>query len=68
MSWKGEVIVDSSGKWVANACRFATWREATLYVNDLALRWTSVRQVRAVESDEPVNCSFAEKTRKVVWS
>ena len=67
MSFKGEVIADSTNSWVSNACRFATERDAALYVNDLARRWTSVRQVRVTESDEPVSCSFDEKTGKVIW-
>ncbi len=54
-SWKSEVIADSSGKWVGNACRFATKAEAEIYVADLAYRWTAVRDSRVIESDEPVN-------------
>ena len=66
-SFKGEVIADSTNTWVSNACRFATEREAAVYVNDLARRWMLVRQVRAAESDEPVSCRFDEKTGKVIW-
>jgi hypothetical protein len=55
MSYAGEVIADSSGKWCANQLRFATREEARLYVSDLASRWTLVTDTRVVESGEPVN-------------
>jgi hypothetical protein len=54
-SFACEVIADSSGKWAGNALRFATEAEAQTYVNDLARRWTLVREARVVESDDPVN-------------
>lgn len=60
MSWKTEVIADSSGKWVGNMCRFATEREAQDYVRDLAVRWTSVRDTRTFKSTDPVNYRFTE--------
>lgn len=53
MSWKPEVIADNSGKWNSNGLRFATKAEAELYVRDLAGRWMSVREWRAVECDDP---------------
>ncbi len=62
MSWKAEVIADGSGKWVGNATRFATEQEAERYVDDLSLRWTSVLERRVVESDEPVNYTYAAAT------
>lgn len=55
MSWKPEVIADSSGKWTGNALRFATSDEAECYVRDLYSRWTSVRETRVIESDELPN-------------
>jgi hypothetical protein len=54
-SFKAEVIADASGQWVSNQLRFATEDEAWRYGNDLARRWTAVRQMRVVTSDEPVN-------------
>ena len=54
MSYKPELIADSSGKWGSNALRFATREEAVAYVHDLGLRWTSVREERVVESEDPV--------------
>ena len=59
MSYAPEVIADSSGKWCGNALRFATTAEAEAYVTDLSIRWTSVRERRVIESDEPVNARFA---------
>jgi hypothetical protein len=55
MSYKAEVIADSSGEWVANGLRFATEAEARAYVDDLAGRWTAVRQTRVVACEDPVH-------------
>ena len=55
MSYKAEVIADSTNTFVGNGLRFATPGEAEAYVYDLMMRWTSVRDTRVVESDEPVN-------------
>jgi len=55
MSWKAEVIADSSGNFTGDALRFATEKEASEYVRDLEWRWTSVRDTRVVESADPVN-------------
>ena len=60
MSYKAEVIADSSGKWVGNGLAFATHAEADQYATDLFSRWTAVRDCRVVESDEPVSYSFVE--------
>jgi hypothetical protein len=55
MSWKPEVIADSTGKWYSNALRFATREEAEASAYELSLRWLAVLDCRASESDEPVN-------------
>jgi hypothetical protein len=55
MSFKSEVIADSSGKWVSNALRFATREEAAAYGRDLGGRWLSVRETRVAESNDPVS-------------
>jgi hypothetical protein len=57
-SYKPGVIVDRSGQWSGNECRFATEREAKDYVDDLAMRWTLVRNVCVIQSDDPVNCKW----------
>jgi hypothetical protein len=54
MSFKSEVIADNSGKWCGNALRFETENEAKIYVDDLMMRWTAVRDTRVVEVEEPV--------------
>ena len=54
MSFKPEVIADSSGKWSGNALRFATEEEAKIYVDDLMMRWTAVHDTRVIEVEEPV--------------
>lgn len=58
MSWAPEVIADNSGQWVGYALRFATKAEAEANVLDLAMRWTAVRDTRAVESEEPVDSAW----------
>lgn len=63
MSWKPEVIADNSGKWYGNALRFATKREAEIFAMDLSMRWTSVRDWRASESDDPVSHCISEEGR-----
>jgi len=61
MSFAGEVVADSSGNFNGNDLRFATEEEAWDYVRDLAFRWTLVRDMRVVESPDPVNYSFVNK-------
>jgi hypothetical protein len=58
MSWKPEVIADSSGKWCANGLAFATKEEAMASAKSLAARWFAVIEWRAVESDQPVNSAI----------
>ena len=58
MSWAPEVIADSTGKFVGNALRFATKKEAEDNVHDLFMRWTLVRETRVVESTDPVNYCY----------
>lgn len=60
MSWKAEVIADSTDTWTGNGLTFATQKEAEDYVSDLSWRWTSVRKTRVVESDLPVNCEWVD--------
>lgn len=66
MSWKPEVIADNSGKWVGNALAFATEEEAKLWVADLSMRWTLVRETRVVESTEPVNYAIVRENGSLV--
>lgn len=54
MSFKPEVIADSSGQWAGNALRFETKREAEIYVDDLMMRWFAVRDTRVVEVEDPI--------------
>jgi hypothetical protein len=58
MSWKPEVIADSSGKWSGNRLRFATKLEAEGNVRNLAIRWTLVTDIRVVEVADPVNATW----------
>ena len=57
MSWRAE-YADDSGRWTTNGLRFATKQEAEDYVSELAIRWTAVRETRAVECDDPVNYTY----------
>ena len=58
MSYKAEVVADSSGKWSGNDIRLPTEDQAEAYAVDLACRWTLVTDRRVVESDDPVNYKF----------
>jgi hypothetical protein len=68
MSFKPEVIADSSGMWCGNTLRFATEQEALDNVADLASRWFAVRQTRVVESDDPVNYTYHNRQLRAVQS
>ena len=59
-SYAPQVIADSSGTWSGNALRFATYDEAWANVNDLYARWTLVRDVRVVESDDAPAHTFID--------
>ena len=60
MSFKPEVIADTSGKWYGNALCFATREEAEANVRDLMMRWFAVRETRVVESDDPVKFRYID--------
>jgi hypothetical protein len=60
MSFKPEVIADSTGKFFGNALAFATKEEAEANVRDLSMKWMAVRETRAVESDQPVNYQYVD--------
>jgi len=60
MSFKPEVIADTSGKWYGNALCFATREEAEANVRDLMMRWFAVRETRIVVSDDPVNYRYVD--------
>lgn len=66
MSFKPEVIADLSGKWVGNACRFATRQEADAYVHDLTMRWTAVTGWRSIETGDPVNYVWVDGKAKAL--
>jgi hypothetical protein len=60
MSFKPQVIADSSGEFTGNALAFATREEAEANVKNLKARWTLVTATRVVESDEPVNYRWVD--------
>ena len=60
MSFKPEVIADSSGKWVGNALRFSTREEAEANFRDLMMRWFAVRETRVLVSDDSVNYCYVD--------
>lgn len=60
MSWKPEVIADSSGKWCGNGLRFATKEEAEANARNLMMRWFAVTDTRATESSDPVNYAWVD--------
>jgi hypothetical protein len=58
VSYRPEVEV--SGKWSSNDLLFADRQEALDYAEDLAFRWWSVSNVRAVEDDRPATHVWAD--------
>lgn len=54
VSFKVEVIADSSGEWCSNALRFSTEEGAREYGQDLWSRWTAVKEWRVMPSTDPV--------------
>ena len=60
MSFKPDVIADTSGEWCGNALCFATREEAEANVQDLMMRWFAVRETRVVQSDDPVNYRYGD--------
>lgn len=60
MSYRPEVQTDNTGKWYFNGLRFETEAEAFRSAEDLAMRWTLVRDYRAAESDDPVNYAIID--------
>lgn len=64
MSFKPEVMVTGESDWLANGLCFATRQEAEDSAQDLTMRWTAVRDWRAVESTDPVNYSYHDHNLK----
>jgi len=62
MSFKAEVIADSTGEWTANNCAYATREEADHAGRDLMGRWMAVREMRVVESPGPINARWNPAT------
>jgi hypothetical protein len=58
IKWAGKA---DSGRWYRNSLAFATKQEALDNAHNLAARWTLVRRVRSVESDEPVTYSYHDR-------
>lgn len=65
MSFKAEVVADSSGEFVGNQLRFETAKLAEQYARDLASRWTLVSKWRVVPSTDPVTESSRHQTKAV---
>lgn len=59
-SWKPEVKVSNDGKWYGNTLRFATKEEALHNVKSLHNRWTSVREHRVIETEDPVTARWRD--------
>ncbi len=60
MSYAYEVIADDTGKWYGNAVRFATGEEADKAASNKMWNWLAVREVRVVESTDPVNYRWVD--------
>ena len=60
VSFKVEVLADSSGTWASNGVRLPTVKQAQAYAADLERRWTAVREWRTATSRDPVNYDWIE--------
>ena len=63
-SWKPEVLVE--GKWATNGLRFATEEEAYGSAMLTRMRWWLVEDVRAAESEDPINYRFENNNNVAV--
>ena len=63
-SWKPEVLVE--GSWATNGLRFATQEEAFGSAMLTRMRWWMVEDVRASESQDPVNYRFENNNNVAV--
>jgi len=54
-SYRAEVVAERGGRWSGNGLRFATEREAKIYVASLMMRWALVTDTRVIASPELVN-------------
>ena len=54
-SFAVEVIADNSGTWAGNGLRFKTRDDALIWGEGLKQRWTLVREMRVVPSDDEPN-------------
>lgn len=59
MNWRPMVCVNGR-EWAGNALVFATQKEAEDNAHDLMMRWTTVTDYRADETDEPVNYKWVD--------
>ena len=60
MAWKPEVRVANDERWYDNAVRCETEAEALAYGRDLEMRWTSAKEIRATQCDDPVNGKWVD--------
>lgn len=60
MSWKPEIQTSSDDKFYPNNLAFATKEEAEISAKDTYARWMLATDWRVVESDQPVNYTFAK--------
>jgi hypothetical protein len=66
MSYAPEFCTNPIGWFHSNALRFATAEEAEHYATNLAATWEAVRDVRVVESSDPVNYAIVDGELKEV--
>jgi hypothetical protein len=54
-SYKPEIKAIGENEFCCNSLCFATYNEALESAEDLQSRWIMVKEIRVVESDQPVN-------------
>jgi hypothetical protein len=55
VSFKVGVITPGDRDYNCNGLRFAAYEDAEAYGQDLAMRWTAVRDWQVIESDDEPN-------------
>lgn len=60
MSYAPMVRTTDFGPFAGNALRFATEKEAQMWLDDLMCRWFAVTDTRVDESTDPVNYSTVD--------
>ena len=60
MSWRVGIKTAGDIDWVSNQLRFKSIDEAKRYSVDLDWRWTVKKEMKILQSDDPVNAAWRD--------